>query len=103
MSTNTTTLDERLRQQARAEVKQEIEALLAPVFRRMSDFQMQTWKVESDGKLAEVSAFTILGQIQSHLIKRACPAREQKAVDAFVSKVNSLHDQIDEVRELTGV
>ena len=103
MSTDTATLDERLREQSRAEVKKEMFDLMAPLYKAVSDWPTLVWTVERNGKVVQLQSYDVLEILRKHLIACACPKREQKAIDAFVAKVDSLQDQIDEVRELTGV
>jgi hypothetical protein len=95
----TKTLDERIREQARLKLREEISAEFRPVFNRLAKatdryatLDMPTMPV---GTKVRVNLFAHIEQIRDIIIGMLTPAAEEAAVAAFVNKVESLQEQID--------
>jgi hypothetical protein len=95
----TKTLDERIREQARVKLREQIAAEFRPVFNRLGEvpdryatLDMPTMPV---GTKVRVNLFAHIEQIRDIIIGTLIPAAEEAAVAAFVQKVESLQEQID--------
>lgn len=88
-----TTLDEKIREKARNDLKDRIHAAFSQGLREMSmGYQVM---IAIDGK--QVSAFTTIEIIENKIFEMKVVEAERKAIDEFVRKVETLQDQVAEL------
>lgn len=101
MPTELADLNERIREKARAELRNELEESAQPL-RRMLQLGY-TVEVELYNKAGNrFDSFTAIDVIVSALFKIKVTEREQDAIDEFMKKVDGLQEQIDQLVDSVG-
>jgi hypothetical protein len=99
MST-TKTIDERLRAAAKAELHMEIDRLTKPLETLLYAAEWPAAVARVNGADVSVKAHELLGAVSRSLKAALEDKRGDEAVKAFMAKVDSLQDQLDELKDI---
>lgn len=88
---STKTIEERIRKAARDELMGELNKVAQPLRNKLQLGHALPTKYGS--------AHTVLEEIVNALFEQLKEKREERAIEEFLSKVNSLQSQVDELRE----
>ncbi len=101
---DTRTLDERIRQQARDDLKKQIDAAAEPLLK------MLLWsgnpvkglaRIAPNGSPVPIEAREVLRLLVAALNEELREKHEGGAVTAFIQRVESLQQQVDELRDMS--
>ena len=93
------TLDERLRRKALEDMEKEVNALFLNVQREFRGADPQVQLKTSNDTSVSFRASTLIEALKKALYQALAPAREQKAIDDFLSRLDSLGSQVDQLRD----
>jgi 4'-phosphopantetheinyl transferase EntD len=93
------TLDERLRRKALEDLEKEVNALFLNVQREFRGADPQELSRAAKHTSVSFRASTLIEALKKALYKALAPAREQKAIDDFLSRLDALGSQVDQLRD----
>ena len=98
---NTKSIDDRLRDKAKAELHIEVDRLTEPLNTLLYAAEWPSATVRIEGRDVAVKAHELLGAISRSLKLGLAAQRGDAAVKAFLEKVDGLQEQLDELRDIS--
>lgn len=100
---DTKTLDDRIREKARAELRNQIDGDAKKFYAWIGKSgQWPSIKVGPKDQQVSVGCSDAFRLITEAIFAAQAPNAEKAAVEQFLSKVDSLQEQVDELRDITG-
>ena len=92
-------MDTLVRRRAGAYLKQELHDLFVPARKRLYGLPALVVPHRSDPQTGQkVYAATLLDEVEAAMYQYMLPGAEQRAVEAFVARVDELQEELDDLR-----
>ena len=87
-----------LRAEADKELKKEIDDAIEPLMKISREGGSSLYGIEMHWDNQKVNGYGVVNALKDHVFNNLCERRRQKAIDAFMDKVNSLSTEIEDLR-----